>query len=60
MATAIVVGEMGERDRLEGVKAIQAVEWGARFCVPRGSNEGGEESSELFESRAGSDGDGMV
>lgn len=57
VATATVVGEIGDRERLEGVKAIQAVEWGARFCAPRGSREGGEEGSELVGSV---DGEGMV
>lgn len=32
---AISVGSEGCRARLEGVKETQALEWGARFCVPR-------------------------
>ena len=34
VATAMRVGSVGQRAMLEGEKVTQALEWGARFCVP--------------------------
>ena len=41
VATARRVGSVGHSATEEGEKAIQALEWGARFCRPRSWSEVG-------------------